>query len=167
VFVGMSAPSGPPSPPHNQSPECSNCLGIPDNPFGRPRMMLNMDQIESSESDDSETLDSLSEFGSQTGDDDEEENASSSSESSDNDSGQCSDVDDGGEDDYDRIFNRGVSTTSDEQSVNDETDESDEQKCIEPTTQLETARLESSIGKRRSDDTDPASEEVQAKLRRL
>lgn len=87
-------------------------------------MMLNMDLIDSSsESDDAETLDSLSDFGdSQTGDDDDEQ-ASSSSELSSTDSGQCSDVDDcvvGGEneDEYERIFNRGLSTSTN--SDNDE-----------------------------------------------
>jgi hypothetical protein len=78
-------------------------------------MMLNMDLIESSsESDDAETLDSLSNFDEPESDD---ENASSSSEVIENDSGQCSDI---GEDDqdeeYDRIFNRGLSSNS---SVNE------------------------------------------------
>lgn len=183
----MSAPPGSSPPPHNQSPGCSNCLGIPDHPLARPRMMLNMDLIESSSESEAETLDSLSDFGdSQTSDNDE--NASSSSELSDNDSGQCSDVGDG-ESEFDRIFNRGLSTSSNEDSVNEETgvfipitlliilyeytqfvDESadGDQKLngiIEPTTQLDTIRLESNTGKRRSDDTDP--DEVQAKLRRL
>ncbi|KAI6189232.1 hypothetical protein M3Y98_00440400 [Aphelenchoides besseyi] len=30
---------------------CSNSLGIPDNPYGTPRMMLNMDDMESSSSE--------------------------------------------------------------------------------------------------------------------
>lgn len=119
----MSAPAGSPPPPHNQSPGCSNCLGIPDNPFGRPRMMLNMDLIDSSsESDDAD--DSFSELDSA---DDEVESASSSSELElDNYSGQCSDSgEDHGEaveeDEYDRIFNRGVSTSSNENSADEET----------------------------------------------
>jgi hypothetical protein len=77
-------------------------------------MMLNMDLIDSSsESDGSETIDTLTDLDS--GDDDDVESASSSSELDNDDSGQCSGGDDVGaveEDEYDRIFNRGLSTSS-------------------------------------------------------
>jgi len=179
----MSAPSGSPPPPHNQSSSCSNCLGIPDNPFGRPRMMLNMDLIESSsESEDDQTLDTLSEFSESSQSGDESENdATTSSELANQeitqDSGQCSDSEPNveGEDDYDRIFNRGVSKSSCENSADEDTDESDENETktkvitdTGPSTQqIDAARLESVVGKRRSDDKDPASDESQSKLRRL
>lgn len=85
--------------------------------------MLNMDLIDSSsESDDAETLSSFSELDS--ADDDDIETASSSSEL-DNDSGQCSDLGDNDgaveEDEYDRVFNRGVSASSNENSAEEET----------------------------------------------
>lgn len=174
----MSAPEGSPPPSHNQnSPGCSNCLGIPDNPFGRPRQFLDGDLIESSsESGDDQTIDTLSEFsesfqsGDESGDD-----ASTSSELEANDSGQCSDADQnaGEEDEYDRIFNRGLGKSSCENSADEETDESDDNETkpklitdTGPSTQQnDAARLESAIGKRRSDDKDP--EDSQSKLRRL
>jgi len=165
----MSAPSGSPPPPHNQS--CSNCLGIPDNPFGRPRMMLNMDLIESSsESEDEQALDTLSEFSesSQSGDESEDD-ATTSSELANQDSGQCSDANVEGEeeDEYDRIFNKGVSNSSCENSADEETDESDVNETKPKVIDTGPSRLESVVGKRRSDDKDPASDESQSKLRRL
>ncbi|KAI6177426.1 hypothetical protein M3Y97_00905800 [Aphelenchoides bicaudatus] len=163
----MSAQDSPP-PPHNQSPGCSNSLGIPDNPFARPRMLLNMDLIESSsDSDDAETLDSYSELDSS--DENDPDIASSSSELENDDSGQCSDSgngDESTENDYDRIFNKGVSTSSDENSEGEETDDSNEKQlnANTGTALLHTTRLTPT--KRQHNDHDPTSD-LQAKTRKL
>jgi len=136
--------------------------------------MLNMDLIESSsESEDAESLDSLSDQS-----EDDSDATTSCSSSTDTETGHYSDTnphDEGEElveDEYDRIFNRGLSTSSVENSPGEETDELEGNEDGELKTSddqaLDVERLESTATKRRSDDKDPTDDDgFQSKTRRL